>query len=444
MVRWQTLTSLVVVLACSGPAWAQAYDLAETPLEGTYFKVRLTMELVGEILVQKGDKVVPIKQDARASHEYFERVLEAPESGPATKTARIYKEARAIITVGSDRSERGLRPEHCLLSAQRTKDQLVTFSPKGPLTREELELTQHFDSLALTGLLPGQEVRMEQTWKVPNAVVQALCHFDGLTDHDLEARLDQVKDDIALVLVKGTANGIDAGAAVKSTIRATCEFDLKTQHLIALDWKQTDERDQGPASPAQNLSMSVTAKRMAVQPVDELHDFRLNEIPRGPVPEAMIALTYADPKGRYDLVYAREWQLVAHTDDFVVMRLLDRGDFVAQVTVTPLPCATPGKHISDDEFKELVNATPGWQAETETRVEESPASGGNTIRRLAVEGQLDGLKAAQYCYLVASPQGEQVVVAFTMTPAQVQTLDTRDLALVRGITFAISRKQGGE
>jgi hypothetical protein len=193
-----------------------------------------------------------------------------------------------------------------------------------------------------------------------------------------------------------------------------------------------------------SFSVTVSLTRAPAEAVAALHDYALIPVlPEGAVPpEAVTALSYSDPKGRFELLHARDWQLVAHTPEYVVMRLMDRGDFVAQATVTPLRQAAPGKCLTDEEFKELVNATPGWEGDGDAKVEDVKGSNGNTVRRLAVQGQLDGLKATQYCYLVASPQGEQVVVTFTLTPAQVQALDTRDLALVRGITFGGGRKAG--
>jgi hypothetical protein len=41
----------------------------------------------------------------------------------------------------------------------------------------------------------------------------------------------------------------------------------------------------------------------------------------------------------------------------------------------------------------------------------------------------------QTSYLIAGPGGEQLVLAFTMTPAQAEKLGARDLALVSGIEF---------
>ena len=50
----------------------------------------------------------------------------------------------------------------------------------GCLTREELDVTDHFDTLAVTGMLPTKEVAIGETWKLGNVAAQALCHFQGL------------------------------------------------------------------------------------------------------------------------------------------------------------------------------------------------------------------------------------------------------------------------
>src|SRR5207302_8199079 len=83
MVTWRTLGSLIVALVLSGSVQAQTCTLTEAPLADSYFDLHLTLDLVGELRVQKADKVVPIKQTVTARHDYRERVLEAPADGPA-------------------------------------------------------------------------------------------------------------------------------------------------------------------------------------------------------------------------------------------------------------------------------------------------------------------------------------------------------------------------
>src|SRR5262249_55540059 len=154
-------------------------------LADSYATVKLGMELTGELKLQQEGQPRPLKQSASATHEYAERVLAAAADGTAAKSARFYRTAKVAITVGSEKSERTLRDDRRLLICQREKDGLLAWCPRGTLTREELQLTEHFDTLALTGLLPGRDVPVGETWKLANPVAQALCHFDGLTAQEL-------------------------------------------------------------------------------------------------------------------------------------------------------------------------------------------------------------------------------------------------------------------
>ena len=70
---------------------------------------------------------------------------------------------------------------------------------------------------------------------------------------------------------------------------------------------------------------------------------------------------------------------------------------------------------------------------------EIPAEKGRWIYRIAAAGTMDGIKVVQSFYLIAGAGGEQVVLAFTMTPAQAEKLGTRDLSLVQGLEFAAKK-----
>jgi hypothetical protein len=122
------------------------------------------------------------------------------------------------------------------------------------------------------------------------------------------------------------------------------------------------------------------------------------------------------------------------------MRFIDRGDFVAQVTITPWSKAEKGKHLSADAFRDAMNATPGWEVEKELQAAEVPSDGGRWIYRISALGQLDGSKVMQVFYLVAGPDGEQVVLMFTLTEKQVDRLGTRDLSMAANVEFGSASK----
>lgn len=446
MVPWRLLASAAILSIATQTSRAQTYSLMETPKVGDCFHIHLEMKLQGEIRVSAEGKPTTIPLEAHAEHDFPERFLAVNPKGLPEKSGRIYETAKASIKVGPDRTERSLRADRRLQVAQRHNDQALVYAPTGSLTREELALTsEQFDTLTLTGLLPQKEVAIGATWKVSDAVAQALCSFEGLTAQELTCKLESVEDHLAHVSVKGPASGIDLGAMVKLTIDASYRYDLNQHRLIALTWAQKDERDQGPASPASTEESTTKLTRTAIEQPASLSDVALISVPDGfdpPLP--MTQLYYRDPQSRFDLVFAREWQSVGETADHLVMRMLDRGDFVAQMTITPWSQARPGEHLSGEAFQQQMAKVPGWEPVDVLQVGEVPADGGRWIYRLSALGQLDGVKVMQNFYLVAGPGGEQVVLAFTMTQAQAEKLAARDLSMAGSIDFPKSQKDVGK
>jgi hypothetical protein len=149
----------------------------------------------------------------------------------------------------------------------------------------------------------------------------------------------------------------------------------------------------------------------------------------------LAGLRHSDPKGRYSLVHPRDWHVTGQTDSHLVLRLLDRGEFAAQATISVWRKVEPGQHTPAEEFKRAVANAPGW---TTTRViadGEVPAGAGRWLYRLTAEGKMDEVPVVQTFYLLAGPQGNQVAVTLAVKPEKVKGLGTRDLDLVNAIEF---------
>src|SRR5262245_32476475 len=317
------LAGLALILAAS-VVQAQSYSLTETLHPGECLSYDLNMTLKGELRVSSDGKTVPIPLAATAQHQFVERLLEVKDGKTALKAARHYSLAKSVVQVNATSHERTLRDERRLLVAQRHKGEFLCYRPAGALTRDEKELaSEHFDTLALTGLLPPAEVKLEETWKVPNETAQALCLYEGLISNELIAKLERIEEGYAVISISGKAQGIDLGAMVKQTITATARYEILPKRLVRLEWSQKDERDQGPASPASTLEAKTIIQRHTSQQPKELSDAALEAVPKGFEPPAALTLVYqADAKKRYDLAVTRDWQVVAQTDTHMVLRLL--------------------------------------------------------------------------------------------------------------------------
>jgi hypothetical protein len=425
------LGSLVSMLLLVTGAGAEPVAVGETLQAGDCFQIQLEMTLTGQLRISQQGNTSKLKLEAGGALAYTEKVLSATPDQLADRVARRYETARASILVGIDKSERTLRPERRLIVAQRHKDTPLVYCPAGSLTRDEADLTaQHFDTLFLTGLLPPKAVAVGDTWKVPSHVIQALCNFEGVTEQDVTGKLDEGKDQTATLTFSGTATGIDGGALVKAKVEATAQFDRTSKRLVRLEWKQGDEREQGPVSPASSLQTAWTLTRKPVAVPDSLNEVALVAVPDGFAPAAALtALEHRDREGRYRVQYPREWQIVGNTTSHLVLRYMDRGDFLAQATIAPWAKGATGKPLPPEELKDVVGRTPGWVPEQELQAGAVPGLT-NQVHRLAVAGKLDGVAVVQNFYLVTGANGEQAVVTFTMTPKQAEKFGARDLNLI--------------
>jgi hypothetical protein len=442
MAIWKTPGCIVLILICAAAARGQTYELGEKIQDGDCWQVEMEMSLSGEMRVTRDDTPVTLKMAASGKHRYVERALEVATAGTVKKMARRYEVAEATIAVGSDRSSRQLRPDRRLVVAQQHQGHAMVYCPSGPFTRAEMELTgEHFDTLALAGLLPGKAVKKGETWNISNDVVQFVCCFEGLSTQDLVGKLETVSDKLAHISIAGSATGIEMGAFVKLTVEATCQFDLSAGRLTALTWKQKDDRAQGPASPASTVETTSSLKRSVITQPDTLSDTALVSIPDGlNPPPFMTQLSYEYPGNpEFTLNYSRDWGLVGQTSEHVIFRLMDRGDFVAQATLTPWQKSHNTDRLTPAAFREVMAKTPGWQQGEVVQEGELPAAKGHSAYRIAALGEMDGMRVLQSFCLVTGPAGGQVVVVFTMTPGQVEKMGSRDVDFLGGIDLTSRR-----
>jgi hypothetical protein len=424
----------------ASPALAQPANLTESPRPGDCSRYTLELGLTGHLIVVQDGRKEEIRLEARGRHVFAERTL-AVADGIGAKSARHYEDAAATAAIAGDRVDRSLPADRRLIVAHRHTEGMLCYAPAGPLARDELDLvTEHLNPQCLAGLLPGRDVNVGDTWPVGNAAAQAACLFDGLVKNGLVGKLTEVKDGRATFAIDGPAEGIEDGARVALSVSAVGKYDLASKRVVELTWKQRDDREQGAASPASRVEATVTLRREVLpQPPKELTDAALAAVPTGDPPAAMTHLRHADPKGRYRLVYPREWHITGQTDTHLVLRLLDRGEFVAQATVGVWKKAEPGRHDTPDEFKKAVAQSPEWTAGKTLEDGELPADRGRWHYRLTAEGRIGDAAVVQSFHLLAGPQGDQVAVTFSMRPEKLKAVGTRDAALVGAIEFGAAK-----
>lgn len=423
------------VLALLSPGARAQVVLGETPAAGDCFRYSVELELSGKLIVTQEGAKESIRLEAKAKHLFAERTLAA--DGLPTRSARYYEGAGASAVVGGEKVDRALPDDRRLVVAVRNSEGPFCFSPAGPLTRDELDLiTEHFNPQCVAGLLPNKAVNIGDTWEVSPAAAQAACLFDGLLKNGLVGKLTAAVNGSATFTIEGVAEGIENGAKVALAVAATGTFDTAAKRVTALTWRQKDDRGQGPVAPASQVEVTVVLKReFLAAPTKELTDAALAAVPKGDAPAAMTALRHTDPKKRYELVYPRDWHITGQTDQHLILRLLDKGEFIAQSTLVAWTKAEPGKHTPAAEFKKAASASPGWTATKLLEDTETGSPDGRWLYRIVAEGKMEELPVVQSFNLLAGPQGDQVAVTFAMKPDKVKAVGGRDRELLNAIAF---------
>jgi hypothetical protein len=435
--RWFLAAGVALVAVQSLPA--QNVNLSEAPLEKQCVRNELTMQLEGKITINQDGKEMSFPHKASARHVYSERFLET-SANVAEKSARFYASAESEISFNNDKAEkRSLRDKCRFIVAQRVRDRVMPFNPDVMLQREEAELLEHFDTMSVSGLLPGKDIAVGKTWNVPNHVTTALCDLEGLTQQNLEGKLEAVEGKLAKISIVGKAQGINLGAQVSIIVNAKLTFDIQEQRIVTLEWKETDDRKQGPVTPTLTAEVTLKLTRTPIAAPETLNDFALVKVPAAKMPPAeMTSIRHQDAKSPYTLSYARDWHVVSPEDSpQLVMRNLEQSLFVAQATITPWKKIDPKMVMPIADFAAQMAKTPGWTEDKETdRTElKNLPKGQHTVYRVVASGSLDGVRTTQFYYLIVGVNGDQAIVTFSVDPQQVQRFGARDIELVRELTF---------
>jgi hypothetical protein len=195
-----------------------------------------------------------------------------------------------------------------------------------------------------------------------------------------------------------------------------------------------EKRGVGHVGPGLDV---VARLQMALAPLEKsghLTDAALKGLPLN-LPAAEPRLLHRASGADYSLLLGREWHVVDDRRDIVVLRLIDRGELVAQCNIATPPPSEPGTAISLAKFQSDIENALGMNFGQLVEASTAPGAHGYTVHRIIAVGAANELPMQWHYYLVAHPDGRQVVLAFTLEPSLRDRLATADRAVVDGLEF---------
>lgn len=435
-VRWMQAIALSQLAMVAPMLMAAEPQSLRSSLEpGSIAHVDVLLEVGGDLKLTEAGKIKSLKMSVVGKLAYDEKRLPTQMDTAGARAVRRYTAAEATIKVEKGLLKPILRTDRQLVAAIEGKTEVDLFSPQGPLTREELDLIDvPASSLLVDHLLPAEPVSVGDHWRHDDQLLAKLLGLDAISASEVNSELKEIDATAARMELSGNVQGAIGGVSTELELKGRYKFNRAQGTITWFALLIEEKRSIGHVGPGAEV---VAKLQMTVSPaagVPELADEALANLSLEGKPEQLV-LEYRSPGGRWSVQHDRRWHVMTDKPDAMAMRMLERGDLLAQCNVSQLPQAEPGKHPSLARFQEDVQRALDKDFKQFVHASETRNSLGYNIYRVVAEGVVSDLAIQWVYYLVADSNGQQVVFAYTLEPALTGQLADADLAIVESLVF---------
>lgn len=404
--------------------------------------MRVAIESVGDLkLNADGSEVkrLPIKVEANLA--YVERTLAAAGQLATLKVVRHYAEADAKVRLRDSELNHRLRDDRRLVVVEATENEATTFSPLGPLTREELELIDvPASSLPLAALLPLRVVKLKQSWQVPDWTVARLLGLELVTQHDVTGTLTEVKDQIAVISLQGKVAGAIGGITSEVEFTGKLNFDLQEKAVTWLALGYKENRAIGHAQPGFEIVGKLRLVAAPIRAAAEVNDQALADLPTSAAAGSTL-IDFAAESAGYALLHDRRWNVMVDRHDVTILRMVDRGDLIAQCNISRLPQLAAGQQFTLEAFQEDVKKTLGKNFGQIVEATQDRADGGLRTLRVIVSGTTADIPIQWTYYHLSDDAGNRAALVFTIEGNLVEKFAHIDRELIDAFRFTNESRQ---
>jgi hypothetical protein len=118
------------------------------------------------------------------------------------------------------------------------------------------------------------------------------------------------------------------------------------------------------------------------------------------------------------------------------MRMVDRGDLVAQCNISPVVRRSAKKYTTIEQYQNDVRHSLGKTFGRLVKASQWTDSHGQLVYNLVIHGQVEKLPIEWRYYLIAHPGGRRVAIAFTVEGDFIRRLADADRELVDTIQLS--------
>jgi hypothetical protein len=438
------LPSLLVLLhfgfggdvAAAGESGPVSCNLRAVSRDKELNRVELTFEVGGNLNLDLAGKPQTVPMSVNVQMAYEEQIVAFPATGQGVlRSVRYYEEPKGTRQVGPTSPKISLPPERRLLAVNVDGARTTVYSPQDLLDRDELDLVDiPGNSLVIDRLLPDKEVHVGDAWHHSDTVLAALLGLEKVQRQEVESTLLDVVGGVARVQLAGKVSGVDCGATTEIELKAKYQYDLSQKRITWMGLLVREHRKPGEVVP----SFDVVARlHMQITPLaapKKLTEALVASVPADP-PLQATQLRHRSADGLWKLNYDRQWYVTEDDADLTLLKWLDDGERVTQVHISSLPQVDPAKITAMDHFKEDIHHGLGDSFGQIIEAQESTGAEKYRVLHVVAEGKVQEVPIQWHYYLLANPQGQQVVLAFTCRAEVADRLKDLESKLVGAIRF---------
>ncbi len=439
--------SVALLAACSFPAYAadEPLLLAVNAGETRPQQVKLAVEVAGQLKMNpSGREVKFLPLSVTAELNFLQRRLPELLDSSAVRLVRQYTGAEAKFNLKNTEFAHQLRNDRRLMVLQTDGDSGNYFSPLGPLTREELDLIDVPGSGVLPELLlPGKELKVGETWTLTDAAVVRLLSLDAVHKQDIVGKYDELRDGIAILSLEGKVAGAVGGVSSDVNLKAKLNLDPKQQLLTWLALSFTENRAIGHAQPGYDVTTRIRMLTALVDSAPDISEASISSLPLV-AKSGETLLAFRSEKGGFELNHDRRWRVMSERYDNAVLRMIDRGELVAQCNISKLKSFAKDEKLTLETFQEDVKVALEKQKATITEAAQSTSEAGILVQRLTANGVASELPIQWTYYHLADPAGRRASIVFTIDAKLAEKYAHIDQEIIAAFRFFDVPKEAGE
>ena len=412
---------------------AERHKLQSKCQSGDVYSVTAKIQVQGTLQPSKDAKTAPLPMTVDGHFKYDEMRLDDGKKADR-RSVRYYHEAAASIQVDKHRDSPELRDDMRLVVVQVDKAAVSISSLRGPITREELDLIDlPANTLLLDALLPSGDVKVGGSWKISDLDLARLTCVDVVSRNEVTCELSDVNNSIAEIKVAGRLSAAVGGVATEIRLDGNATFDFDRKCLTSIQLRIKERRSAGYTGPAMDVTADLHLQISPLARSEELAPAVVKEAAESNPATHPLALR--SEMGGYHLIYDRQWHVTRNETQLVVLRLIDRGELIAQCNISPLPKLDEGKSVSIEEFQTEVRKSLGKRFDHIETAAEGKGAGGLKVLKVVAAGFASEIPIQWRYYLAIAPDGRRLALAYTMETDLVERFADADAAMTESIEF---------